>query len=103
MGTVDEQQRTCRACGHRVDKITIAGSPSVVLEACDGCLWRRWSLGGREATVEEVLAVIHGRPVRRSISPLTVRMQTRRPRRVDEPEGRAKILPLRRPRPARSE
>jgi hypothetical protein len=103
MGTVDEQRRTCRACGHRVDKIAIAGSPSVVLEACDGCLWRRWSLGGKEATVEEVLAVIHGRPFRRSISPLTVRMRTSRPRPVDEPEGRAKILPLRRPRPAPSE
>ena len=102
MGTGDAQERTCRACGQRVDRIAIAGSQSVVLEACEGCSWRRWSLGGREATVDEVLAVIHGRPFRRSISPLTVRMQASRPRRADEPEARAKILPLR-PRPARSE
>jgi hypothetical protein len=79
--------------------MTIMRAPRIALTTCPGCGWRRWALDGEDASIGDVLAVIHGRPLRRSISP-GFGAQVRGGRAPEtEPHGHlATILPLRRPR-----
>ena len=96
MGTGEDDERRCPACGDRVSVMPIAGAPGIALTRCVTCRTRQWSIDGQEATITDVLAVLHGRPFRRSISPLTAQVRSTRPSPGGEPAHGAKILPLRR-------
>ncbi|HVM67054.1 MAG TPA: hypothetical protein VMU14_19455 [Acidimicrobiales bacterium] len=96
-GVAESDGRTpCPRCGRPASVMTLTRRPCVSLTSCPGCAWRRWALNGEDASIGDVLAVIHGRPLRRSISPGLGAQLRSGPRPEAERGSRlAPIVPLR--------
>jgi hypothetical protein len=52
----------CGECGRAASVITIRSAPRLTIATCSECERRSWTVDGAEASIADVLAILHREP-----------------------------------------